>query len=633
MRVLNNIKIGNRLNLILGSVIVLCIMAMGFYIVSVQKQQTIESNFHQMNQETANAMFIIDGPALENQYRLSTTFQLAVGMMNKDVNKSIDSKEIDELEVKNRDTNEKIKVSLPQLLFDGRPALRDTLFSKIVFGMTFGYTQIFQLTEEGFVCITSNIKDEAGNDIMDYYLPRDSKVSEVVLSGNYIGNREQYAGAWYLTAYYPIYVDGAIEGMICSAFKEKNIQQIHFQFMNRKYLSTGFASYLDSDGTYLVHPTEKGKNIADSELYKKLREQTIEYGEIKIDEGDETALYYYRYSQYSKGYVIIKLKESELMAMVNKVRNTMIVALSITVLLILLANTFISRSIIQSLNKSVAFAKRVAKGDLQQTIDINQKDEIGQLVKALNSMVMNLRPVVKEIINKSNEFVTSSQELSRTSNNLSRGATDQASSVEEVASTMEQIVANIKNNNDNAKTTKLISEESHQNMLKVNEQASIAATATKDITDKIAVINDIAFQTNILALNASVEAARAGEHGKGFAVVAGEVRKLADLSKAAGVEIRELSESSMELSERTGVQVNGMLDGVIKTTELVAEISVSSEEQLNGAEQVNNALQGLNNITQKTAASSEHLANSAEKLSSKAEELKQLIAYFKLDQA
>ena len=155
MRVLNNIKIGNRLNLILGSVIVLCIMAMGFYIVSVQKQQTIESNFHQMNQETANAMFIIDGPALENQYRLSTTFQLAVGMMNKDVNKSIDSKEIDELEVKNRDTNEKIKVSLPQLLFDGRPALRDTLFSKIVFGMTFGYTQIFQLTEEGFVRITS----------------------------------------------------------------------------------------------------------------------------------------------------------------------------------------------------------------------------------------------------------------------------------------------------------------------------------------------------------------------------------------------------------------------------------------------------------------------------------------------
>ena len=135
-----------------------------------------------------------------------------------------------------------------------------------------------------------------------------------------------------------------------------------------------FTSFMFVITSYSIHYT---KLYDDSELYKKLREQTIEYGEIKIDEGDETALYYYRYSQYSKGYVIIKLKESELMAMVNKVRNTMIVALSITVLLILLANTFISRSIIQSLNKSVAFAKRVAKGDLQQTIDINQKDEIG----------------------------------------------------------------------------------------------------------------------------------------------------------------------------------------------------------------------------------------------------------------
>jgi methyl-accepting chemotaxis protein len=167
-------------------------------------------------------------------------------------------------------------------------------------------------------------------------------------------------------------------------------------------------------------------------------------------------------------------------------------------------------------------------------------------------------------------------------------------------------------------------------MNEVNTNVAKAVGATKRISEKIGVINDIAFQTNILALNAAVEAARAGTEGRGFAVVASEVRKLAENSKLAADEIIVLAKDGTLLSEVAGNDSLNMVSELEKTSGLVKEITAASAEQANGVTQVNNAIQQLNNITQQNAAASEEMATSSEELSSQAEQLKEMISFFKV---
>jgi methyl-accepting chemotaxis protein len=293
----------------------------------------------------------------------------------------------------------------------------------------------------------------------------------------------------------------------------------------------------------------------------------------------------------------------------------------------------ITRAIVNPVSKAARFANKISDGDLTSTIDVDQTDEIGQMTIALENMMLRLRNIVGEIKSGAQNIASASQQMSSTSQQMSQGANEQASSVEEVSSTMEEMTANIEQNNDNALATEKISVGASSGMADVQEKTSQAVTANREIADKIKVINDIAFQTNILALNAAVEAARAGEHGKGFAVVAAEVRKLAERSKVAAEEIVSLAESGFEITQDAGVKLEEMLPEIEKTTKLVQEIAASSNEQLNGATQVNSAMQQLNNVTQQSAAASEEMATSAEELASQAETLKEAVSFFKTNES
>jgi methyl-accepting chemotaxis protein len=196
---------------------------------------------------------------------------------------------------------------------------------------------------------------------------------------------------------------------------------------------------------------------------------------------------------------------------------------------------------------------------------------------------------------------------------------------------MEEMAGNISLNTENARTTEAISLTALAGIEEVADRSSKAMVATRTISEKINIINDIAFQTNILALNAAVEAARAGDHGRGFAVVASEVRKLAERSKIAADEIVRIAHQSVSLVEGAGSKLNDMIPEVNKTSKLVQEIAASSMEQNNGSNQVNGAIQQLNSVTQQNAAASEELATSAEELASQAEQLKEMILYFKIE--
>jgi methyl-accepting chemotaxis protein len=221
-------------------------------------------------------------------------------------------------------------------------------------------------------------------------------------------------------------------------------------------------------------------------------------------------------------------------------------------------------------------------------------------------------------------------QMSSASQQLSQGANEQASGAEEVSSSMEQMAANIQQNTDNAQEADKISQRVSDGVQKVGSAAQESLISIRNISDKIGIINDIAFQTNILALNAAVEAARAGEHGKGFAVVAAEVRKLAERSKIAADEIVSLSAKSVNVTESASKLMGNLIPEIEKTAKLVQEIAAASMEQSTGADQVNSAIQQLNQVTQQNAAASEEMATSSEELSSQAEQLKDIISFFRL---
>ncbi|MBN2273464.1 MAG: hypothetical protein JXR41_13145 [Bacteroidales bacterium] len=282
------------------------------------------------------------------------------------------------------------------------------------------------------------------------------------------------------------------------------------------------------------------------------------------------------------------------------------------------------------LDNAISQVKAVSEGNLDIKIqETKAQNELGILNNSLAELVSNLHNIIMKIDRNADHLHAASQQISNASQQLSQGANEQASTVEEISSTMEQMAANIASNTENAQQTESTSQEANNGIMEVSSRAKKAVEANKTILEKITVINDIAFQTNILALNAAVEAARAGEHGKGFAVVAAEVRKLAERSKVAAEEIVSLTHESFELTNGAGEVMVNTLPTVEKTTRLIQEITASSIEQNNGANQVSSAIQQLNSVTQQNASSAEELSSNAEELSSQAEQLTELISFFK----
>jgi len=290
-------------------------------------------------------------------------------------------------------------------------------------------------------------------------------------------------------------------------------------------------------------------------------------------------------------------------------------------------------SIVKPLILGVQFAQSIGSGDLDAKVNINQEDEIGDLARALGKMAENLKNIVVSIKRNANELVSSGHQLKSSSLQLSKGSAEQAASAEEVSTSIEEMVANIDQNTENAVKTEKITIETAKDVNIANELSAEAANAMKLVSEKITVISDIAFQTNILALNAAVEAARAGEHGRGFSVVAAEVRKLAERSKSAADEIVSLVKTGLKVSNEAGEKTKMLVPDIEKTTQLIKEISAASIEQKTGAEQINLAMQQLNMITQENASSSDELTQSSNQLSGLATGLNQAIRFFKMDES
>ena len=276
-------------------------------------------------------------------------------------------------------------------------------------------------------------------------------------------------------------------------------------------------------------------------------------------------------------------------------------------------------------------AQKIAAGDL--CVELQNNASQHSLSAAMSLMTKQLNQIVSKVQNASAHIAQSSWQINESVQSLSSGASEQAASVEETSSSLEEMSANVNQNADNAKQTEKMAEAASQKAEQGGQAVDETVKAMLSISDKIGIIEDIAYRTNLLALNAAIEAARAGEHGKGFAVVAAEVRKLAGRSEEAAGEISDLAKNSVLVSEKAGRLLNEIVPSTQKTAELVQEITASSEEQAGGIAEINGAVSQLDTVTQHNAALSEQLASTAEEMNSQADMLKETMAFFTINES
>jgi len=302
-------------------------------------------------------------------------------------------------------------------------------------------------------------------------------------------------------------------------------------------------------------------------------------------------------------------------------------------------------SITRPLASAVQAARTVASGDLSQHTDERRKDELGELLRALEEMRQRLAAVVASVRAGSESIATGTGEIAAGNADLSQRTERQAASLQQTAASMEQIRVTARNNADTAVQARSLAEGASSAASKggevvgqvVHTMQDIAASS-KRIVDIIGTIDGIAFQTNILALNAAVEAARAGEQGRGFAVVASEVRSLAKRSADAAREIKALIHASVErveagsrLVQGAGVTMGDIVGRVQRVTAMIGEISHSSHQETAGMDQIGDAVTDLDHVTQQNAALVEQSAAAAESLRQQADRLLETVRAFKLE--
>ncbi|MBP1157318.1 MULTISPECIES: methyl-accepting chemotaxis protein [unclassified Paenibacillus] len=428
------------------------------------------------------------------------------------------------------------------------------------------------------------------------------------------------------------------------------------QVKNIKVGQKGYVIIMDKDQKIIIHPTEKPGSKSESESTAKFYEKASGTVDVNFNGEQKKAVFV---TNPDTGWKIIGIVDvSEITEATRGIFLTTIAVIAVAMALGILLVFWIVRSITTPLRELMNSTEEIADGNLTEEIVIRSNDELGQLSVSVNQMVHKLRGLIGGVIDSSERVTAASEQISATTQEIAGGNASQAEAAQNMQELFNELSVAINSVAESAeeaaemasKTTGIAHEggdivkKSITGMTQVSSQMTRLEEDSNKIGDIIEVIDDIAEQTNLLALNAAIEAARAGEQGRGFAVVADEVRKLAERSGDATKQITAIIKGMQENtrksvmavsegvnhSEETGKAFERIIEMINETERKVGEIAVACEEQAAQSNEVMHSIENISSATEQAAAASEETAATAQSLSQLAEGLNESVSIFKI---
>jgi methyl-accepting chemotaxis protein len=323
-------------------------------------------------------------------------------------------------------------------------------------------------------------------------------------------------------------------------------------------------------------------------------------------------------------------QESSVLSSFRTRQSILLMAFILAMAVAVGAAVLLTRSLTGPLERAVHLASRLASGDLRERVPVDGRDELTLLLQSMDGMAQRLTEVLQQLQGEASMLHAASSQVSTTSQGLAQGTNEQASATEETSGQLEELSASIRQAAANARQIEQMALQGAKASEESDAAVSETVQAMRTIAERVSIIDEIAYQTRLLSLNASIEAARAGEHGRGFAVVASEVRRLAERSGTASQEIAAVATRSVATAESSGQRLAALVPSIRNTAQLVQEVATGASEQASNVNTVNMAMQQVSSVTQKNAAVAEELSVTALQLTEQASTLNRLVRLFRL---
>lgn len=392
---LNDLKIGIRLILILSIIIIVAFCGLAFFLYRSEERHLAENTDRAMLSQLDDLTDIIQLEIQKNQELVNLSLKLAHRIFYNEGVLSLATGEQLTMEAVNQITKEMHPRSVNAWYYNGERVQKNDRLIDMVAGQTDSTVTIFQKIPEGYLRIATNVRKLDGSRAIGTFIPSDSPVIQAIERGDTYRGRAFVVNDWYLTAYEPVRLNGEIRGILYVGVKEKDLAHLREVFERQSYFVTGYPFLVSAGGETIIHPHHEDEDVSNADFFKKMVESEDKKGRLRYrwpeDEDGEWKFAYFSYCQPIDSYVVLTYYEREFYDTLKDLQRISFIAAVISILIVIAAVLLIAGSISRGLKKAVGFAQKVAAGDLSATVDIHQKDEIGTLAEALNTMVVKLR--------------------------------------------------------------------------------------------------------------------------------------------------------------------------------------------------------------------------------------------------